>query len=64
MGHHPFVVYRSDSRGRMLDQVCELVAESDSEKHAAHYYESLLPSQFPDHEGDYCCIKRCPYEFE
>ena len=59
---HELVMERADASDCVLDQVGELVAEGEGQQSAAEDYESALPSQFPDQQGNDCRIHRCPDE--
>lgn len=59
---HELVIQWADASDSVLDQVGELVTESEGQQGACKDYESAFPSQFPDHQGDDSCVHRCPDE--
>ena len=61
-GDHEWVVQRSYSLHSVLDDVRELVTESEGEEGSGEDYEASLPSEFPYEEGYDGRIHRRPYE--
>ena len=60
---HVFVLQRPEALDCILDEVRELVAESEGQKCGSHNYGSSLPSQPPYHEGYDKNVKRNPYGY-
>ena len=61
-GDHEWVVQRSYSLHSVLDDVRELVTESEGEEGTGEDYEASLPSELPYEESNDGRIHRRPYE--
>ena len=59
---HELVVQRSDASDCVLDQVGELVAETEGQECSCKDYQSAFPSELPYQQGYYGGIHRSPYQ--
>ena len=57
---HEIVVQRADTANGMLDQIGELVAESECKQGCCQDNETAFPSELPDEEAYDCRVHRCP----